>query len=354
MATAMLHIESMNAFPSPIADSLNANIMANIPAPPSLKLPSYSAPQSRIATPPPPPKRRISASKPVSPIAKKVLSPIAKKLLSPLRGTSRSRHSFHATFAKAAAIDLRAPCPVHDYGGASQKSKLMRTASMGTFYKHNPRDASYADAPCPVSAYISAEQELMLSRRSESVASMNRYNPRAVEQEPSCPVHSYVSAEQEIAVLPSKFSARGVKFGDTPRRLSPRRPNCAVHVYSEAKSSLSRMGTATFTTGQTRRDLFQGTDRALAPVTSYSSPKSTLKTAGGVGFGSGAARSELPFPSHPLSSRAGLTLTTSARSRTSLAPRTLPKLQPLPEVPSHPAKAEGGGSPREIEDLLMA
>lgn len=333
--------------------SVSENIMAGIPAPPSLKLPSFSAPQSRVATPPPV-GRRLSASKPVSPIAKKRLSPIAKKLLSPLRATRR--HVFHATFAKAAAApDLRAPCPVHDYGGAAQQSNLQRTQSVGTFCKYNPRDGSH-DAPCPVHSYTSAAQEIMLSRRSDSVASFNRYNPRAVEQEPMCPVHSYVNADQEIAAMPNKTSARGVKFGDTPRRLSPRRPNCAVHVYSEAKSSLSRIGTATFSTGQTRRDLFQRTDRALAPVHSYSSPKSTLKQAGGcVGFGSSAARSELPFPSHPaLSSRAGLTLT-SARSRTSLMPKTLPKLRPLPEAACNQAKDEGDHhSPREIEDPLIA
>lgn len=258
----------------------NTAIMASVPQPPVLQLPQgfHSAPASRLHTPPPPPGRRgrRAASEPVSPLAKKVPSPIAKKVLAPVLSPTRGlqKHRFHATFSK-----------------------------------HNPRAVVHG-VSCPSHAYGSAETAInyMRNGRLRGSASFPTFNPRAFEAEATCPVHSYTSVEQELRVLPST-AVGGVKFGNTPRRLSPARANCPVHVYAAAKSTLSRMGAASF-----------GTERRLA-----AHPGASLRRVGS---------------STPL-------LPTIER-----APRALPKLAPLPEVGRKPEDDEGDSSPRGVEAVL--
>jgi len=339
---------------SPLANVINADIMAGIPAPPDLKLPSLSAPQSRITTPPA--IKRNAISKPVSPISKRrPLLPITAKASSPDRALRR--HKYHAslkTVNPRADDEVSATCPEVQY---DQRNSLLRSQSCGTFFRHNPRAAESSGAPCPTHAYATIEQELAMKSQQRHAASFYRHNPRAVDTEPLCPIHSYTTIEQEIAVKPSKTVARGVPFGNTPRRLSPRRASCAVHVYAEARSTLSEMNSATFGTAGGRTS-FQRTDRALAPVHAYADPQSSLRTVGGAAFGRSASRLELPFPSHLGSSRSGLTLMPS-RSRPDLAPRptALPKLNPLPEVPLSQSESkpdDAQGSPREIEATFVA
>jgi len=209
--------------------------MANVPLPPALQLPqiSFSAPASRLRTPPPPPGKRgrRAASLPVSPISKKVPSPIAKKLLAPVLSPTRGlrKHRYHATFAQ-----------------------------------HNPRTTAGDVAACPSHAYASlqAELDLLPKGRTRGPASFATFNPRTVEAEAACPVHAYASVEQELSVLPST-AVGGVKFGGTPR-LTPARANCPVHVYAAAKSTLSHMGAASF-----------GTERRLVAAAPGSSVRRT-------------------------------------------------------------------------------
>ena len=229
--------------------------MEGIPRPPPV---SFSAPESRVQTPPPPNhKRRNAFSKPSSPIGAKKRSSIGSKVMPP-------------------------PAPA-----LSPARALRRHRYHATFEKHNPRTADL-DAPCPV--------------------------------------HAYSSAAQEIAVLPS-HSVGGVKFGDTPRLLTAVRPNCPVHVYAEAKSTLSAIGGAPFGTSRLGRDVYQLA--GFAPVHAYASPASTLRQVGAIRW----AR-----PSKQL-------------------PRTLPKLAPLGEanrpLDSAVVKEDGDDSPREVEAPLV-
>lgn len=206
-----------------------------------------------------------------SPIAKKVLAPV----ISPTRGLRK--HRFHATFSK-----------------------------------HNPRSV-VRGVSCPSHAYGSVETALnhLPKGRLHGCASFPTFNPRAFEAEAACPVHAYASVEQELSVLPST-AVGGVKFGDTPRRLSPARANCPVHVYAAAKSTLSHMGAVSF-----------GTERRL--VAAAHRPGASLRRVG---------------------SSAAL-LPTIER-----APRALPKLAPLPEVGHKPADDDRDSSPRGVDAVL--
>merc|ERR1719487_2245754 len=277
--------------PMPIAAS--PRIMEGIPRPPPV---SFSAPESRVQTPPPPNhKRRNAFSKPSSPIGAKKRSSIGSKVMPP-------------------------PAPA-----LSPARALRRHRYHATFEKHNPRTADL-DAPCPVHAYSSAAQEIAMLP-SHSVGGVKFGDtPRGAERPAPCPVHAYSSAAQEIAVLPS-HSVGGVKFGDTPRLLTAVRPNCPVHVYAEAKSTLSAIGGAPFGTSRLGRDVYQLA--GFAPVHAYASPASTLRQVGAIRW----AR-----PSKQL-------------------PRTLPKLAPLGEanrpLDSAVVKEDGDDSPREVEAPLV-
>lgn len=154
-----------------------------------------------------------------------------------------------------------------------------------------------------------------LIRRRNSQVTFNNFNPRALKQDPQCPAHSYVGIEQELKVLPNKVINNAVKFSETPREaFEPLRPNCPVHVYQEAKTTLRSLG-GTFTravdpaapakcpvhfyetprstlkkSGATafsmdsRDAAFDSARRALAPVHAYETPRSTLKTSGATAF----------------------------------------------------------------------
>ena len=220
-----------------------------------------------------------------------------------------------------------------------------------TFAKFNPRDQRH-ETGCPVHAYSTMKQELSVLK-STSVGGVRFSNaPRKPEHEAQCPVGAYATIEQEIAVMPSKHSVGGVKFSDTPRDcLVPKRANCPVHVYSEAKSTLSKIDSASFSTERHGRDAFQQTERALAPVHAYATPTSTLRSAGGVAFGSTAPR-DLTMSI----SRTGLLTATSTPRRTTIerqprVPTSLPKLAPLPEI-ARITKDADDGSPRGIEAVL--
>jgi len=296
----------------------NTAIMASVPQPPVLQLPQgfHSAPASRLHTPPPPPGRRgrRAASEPVSPLAKKVPSPIAKKVLAPVLSPTRGlqKHRFHATFSKhnPRAVVHGVSCPSHAYGSAETAINYMRNGRLrgsASFPTFNPR-AFEAEATCPVHSYTSVEQELRVLPSTAVGGVKFGGTSRHLSPVRVCPVHSYTSVEQELRVLPST-AVGGVKFGNTPRRLSPARANCPVHVYAAAKSTLSRMGAASF-----------GTERRLA-----AHPGASLRRVGS---------------STPL-------LPTIER-----APRALPKLAPLPEVGRKPEDDEGDSSPRGVEAVL--
>lgn len=230
-----------------------------------------------------------------------------------------------------------------------------------------------------------------LIRRRNSQVTFNNFNPRALKQDPQCPAHSYVGIEQELKVLPNKVINNAVKFSETPREaFEPLRPNCPVHVYQEAKTTLRSLG-GTFTravdpaapakcpvhfyetprstlkkSGATafsmdsRDAAFDSARRALAPVHAYETPRSTLKTSGATAFSTehrgrnafqntGRPGSRAPVHSYEtprsfLKTTGGATFGSSARSsllsvsRTGLitatttplkAPRTL---KPLPAL----------------------
>lgn len=341
------------------------SVMPAVPAPPSIRIPSYSAPVSRVATPPPNPrKKRQSFSQPVSPVAKKQpASPIAKAKLSPIKSPGRAlrKHAYHVTMSKFNPRDHRieAPCPSHSYTTIEQELAVRPSQSVGGVkWGNTPRALNNHTVECPSHSYATMQQELAVLP-SHSVGGVKWGDtPRALnKQNVECPAHSYVSMEQELAVLPSQ-AVGGVKFGDTPRDvLMPIRPNCPVHVYAEAKSMLSSTGSATFSSDRPRRDAFQQTERALAPVHAYAAPASTLRKAGGVAFGGTTPRADL-FASL---SRTGLVPASATPRRTTIerprraTMRSLPKLVPLPEpemLNLSLKPTEGDGSPREIEAVF--
>lgn len=75
-------------------------------------------------------------------------------------------------------------------------------------------------------------------------------------------------------VMPNRYAAHGVKFGDTKRDvLASLRANCPMHVYEEAKSTL-KDGPATFPKHDARQE---NLEKGSCPVHVYSDPPSTLK-----------------------------------------------------------------------------
>jgi len=223
-----------------------------------------------------------------------------------------------------------------------------------------------------------------LIRRRNSQVTFNNFNPRALKQDPQCPAHSYVGIEQELKVLPNKVINNAVKFSETPREaFEPLRPNCPVHVYQEAKttlrslggtftravdpaapakcpvhfyetprSTLKTSGATAFSTEHRGRNAFQNTGRpgSRAPVHSYETPRSFLKTTGGATFGSSARSSLLSV------SRTGLITATTTPLK---APRTLKPLPALvppsivkPVVEEKAIVEEGDESPRDVISLL--
>jgi len=103
-------------------------------------------------------------------------------------------------------------------------------------------------------------------------ATFSAYNPREAESSAACPVHSYSTIEQELKAKPSK-SVGGVKFGDTERDvLAPARHVCPVHIYAEARSTLSQLGSTSFARYKERDD-----DADKCPVHAYATPLSSLR-----------------------------------------------------------------------------
>merc|ERR1719408_1186426 len=80
--------------------------------------------------------------------------------------------------------------------------------------------------------------------------------------------------EAELKVLPNKFHNDGHKWSEAPRVLNELRPNCPVHVYQEAKSTLKSLG------GTLKRQVDKETPANPCPVHAYETPRSFLKTSG--------------------------------------------------------------------------
>jgi len=248
-------------------------------------------------------------------------------------------------------------------------------------------------------------------RRHRYHVSFGKDDTRGRIKSAPCPAHAYATVEQEIAAMPNKaLSNAAVKFGDTPRDTVHLRANCPVHVYSEARSTLKRMGTAPMARFDERKEepdvcpvhAYESPATTLkqAPQTfakysaprqaaaatagpqvhSYEEPRSTLAHTGAASFSRDAARlsdRRALAPVHSYSStysslkRTGGTMATSSRSgwlhslsRTGLVPATshsprsslppaggaMPKLKPLPKIRVvEEVEDAQHASPREIE-----
>jgi len=320
-----------------------------IAPPPPLRLPSISAPQSRVTTPPPPPRKRRSFSQPTSPIAKKPLSPIAKQQLSPTRAI-RKRHP-RVAFSTYKPPTLReAPCPVHSYSTIEQElhvkpSRCMR-GQHGVKWSDEPREVlAPTRTNCPVHVYSAA-----LSTLSQLGSASFAKHEAPAETTAACPVHAYATPPSSMRTRPATFAKHA-----TPRG-APAREGPLVHAYAEMSSTLSARGATAFSM-EGGRDTFQRTARALAPVTAYAPPSSTLRT-GGATFGS-APRDALPSLSRtgllvaPPAGDGPAKRATRAQWRTLKA---LPKLVALAEAAAQSGGkegGEGGESPREVMEPAL-
>lgn len=330
---------------------VETGILDNVPAPPSLLLPqiSFSAPQSRVQSPPSLKPKRRSFSQPVSPITKKPGSPI-KKPLPPLRSPDRAVRKYGPR-VKIATYNPRdvkreAPCPRHAYATMEQELAHMPSHSVGGVrFSEVERDVLMPTRTnCPVHVYAEAKSSIRSAPATFSKFNGKSYGPgERVESDP-CPVHAYAEPPTSMRTRPATFA----------KAVTPREPIATsgpgVHAYSEMGSSLAKGG-ARFSTAKQGRDTFQGTARALAPVSGYAAPNSTLRSVGGTTFGSTPR-----FMSGGLS-RTGLVIAASEAShrRPLNALKPLPKLMPLAEkenVETAWAPRAEGGSPREVEAAL--
>lgn len=344
-------------------DNMNIGIMDGIMAPPSIALPglSFSAPESRRATPPRAP-RRHAISQPVSPrkpghkplTGQKPLSPIAKSLLSPTRAIKK--HNYCATFSSynPRAVKKLAPCPVHSYSSIEQEIKaLPGHSSGGVKFSDAPREQPRISS-CPVHVYQEAKSQLSTL----GSASFAKYAPK--EAPAGCPVHSYVAQPSSLRSHAASFAKAA-----TPRtELSSGPP---VHAYAPLSSTLSARGATAFSMERLDggRDAYMRTDRALAPVHAYANPTSSFRSVGAATFGS--SPSLRGSSSTPTLTRTGLLVYPASKPR---ALKPLPKLVPLAEEAHAKAVAmeapkglavtpppkdldDAAGSPREIESLLL-
>jgi len=351
---------------------VETSIMENVPTPPELMLPliSMSAPESRIPSPPAhKPHKRPSFSQPVSPRPSlprkngwnvvrqqlRPLSPIGKKLVSPTRALKK--HAYHATFSSynPREAESSAACPVHCYSNVEQELKAKPSTSVGGVkFGDTMRDVlAPARSNCPVHVY----QEARSTLSQLGSASFAKHKERDDDAD-KCPVHAY-------ATPLSSMRQRQATFAKAPTPRVTDTPTCApdVHAYSEMRSTLSSKFATRFSSDRHGRDAFQGTGRALAPVHSYATPRSTLRT-GGATFGStprsilgsgGLSRTGLLVaPPRAEPPRAELFRVPSRLT----AVKSLPKLMPLKEIAAAPtdspskAWADDAGSPREIEAAL--
>lgn len=257
-------------------------------------------------------------------------------------------HRYHATFAKYNPRDHANAneCPVHSYSSMEQELAVKPTTAVGGVkFSDAPRDLMLPKrAVCPVHVYASARSTL------SALGSASFAKAEHTEVPDVCPVHAYSSAGSSMRSRPATF-AKDL----TPRQGWADTSGPPVHAYAPPTSSLRSSGVAGFGTDRQGRDAFQQTARALAPVHAYAAPASTLRTVGGASFGH-ASRDTLPGLSRTglVSLTSTPTATKDRRPRTlKPLPRTgsLQALAPTPETPKH--DADGAGSPREVEAVLM-